>query len=59
MKSKGMAMFSKISIPLLFLTFFFAATQALNAATIEYDLTIGYKTVNYTGREVRAMAING
>ncbi|MDP3296359.1 MAG: multicopper oxidase domain-containing protein [Thermodesulfovibrionia bacterium] len=28
------------------------------AETVEYDLTIGYKTVNYTGRDVRAMAIN-
>ncbi len=29
------------------------------AGVREYDLTIGYQTVNYTGRDVQAMTING
>jgi len=29
------------------------------AEPVEYDLTVGYKTVNYTGKQRKAMAING
>lgn len=29
------------------------------AETVEYDLTIGYKWVNFTGKRIQAMAING
>jgi len=28
------------------------------AKVVEYDLTVGYKTVNYTGKDVRAMSLN-
>lgn len=53
-----MKIFLKISTIMLFLTLFLASASSLNAKIVEYDLTIGYKTVNYTGREVRAMTIN-
>ncbi len=49
----------KFFVSLLFLTFLFTITPVLNAGTGEYDLILGYKTVNYTGREIRAMVING
>ncbi len=29
------------------------------AGTVEYDLVVDYKTVNFTGKDVRAMTING
>lgn len=59
----GVALFKMANYPLissflLSLIFLFAAVPAVKAETVEYDLTIGYKTVNYTGREVRAMSIN-
>ena len=28
------------------------------AKVVEYDLTVGYKTVNYTGQDVKAMSLN-
>ncbi len=36
----------------------FSALPA-EAALVEYDLDIDYKSVNYSGRSIRAMAIGG
>jgi FtsP/CotA-like multicopper oxidase with cupredoxin domain len=33
--------------------------KQLDAKTVSYDLTIAYEHVNFTGKEVRAMTING
>ena|GEM_PF-5264294 len=48
-----------VRLPTIVLMFFLASASSLNAEIVEYDLTIGYTAVNYTGREVRAMTING
>ena len=45
-----------ISLALLILNGVVVSSSA--AEVVEYDLTIDYKTVNYTGRDVKAMAIN-
>jgi len=37
----------------------FVPGAMLSAATVEYDLTIAHQDVNFTGRAVQAMAING
>jgi FtsP/CotA-like multicopper oxidase with cupredoxin domain len=42
---------------ILLLTVILASFPA-KSKTIEYDLTIEYKTVNFTGKDVRGMAIN-
>ncbi|SEA66287.1 multicopper oxidase domain-containing protein [Pedobacter hartonius] len=47
---------------ILFFTFFVCSGQMLTNGkpkTVRYDLTIGHKMVNYTGKESMAMAING
>ena len=41
------------------LTILYLIPVASWAKTVEYDLTVGYKTVNFTGKERKAMAING
>lgn len=43
----------------LFILLLFLAFNEANAGTVEYHLTIGYKTFNYTGKDVNAIAING
>ena len=45
-----------INILLLILSIFIPTT--IVSKLVEYDLTIDYKTVNYTGKNKRAMAIN-
>lgn len=49
---------SIIIIAAIVLAFFFAAVQAY-AATVEYDLIIDEQKLNFTGKPVRAMTING
>jgi FtsP/CotA-like multicopper oxidase with cupredoxin domain len=44
---------------ILFFAFIVCRGQEIKPKTVRYDLTIGHKMVNYTGRESMAMAING
>ena len=53
MKNSGSGLLLIAAFFLLFL----ASSAA--AATVEYDLDIGYKSVDYTGRKVTAIAVNG
>ncbi len=48
----------KTVIAFFFLSLFIAAPFSVRARTVEYDLNIGYKTVNIAGKTVRAMAVN-
>ncbi len=43
----------------LFLLMVLFADRASEAKTVEYDLTVAYKDVNFTGKARKAMAING
>ena len=51
MIAKGRTFFSV----LLFMT----AANPASAGTVDYELVIDYRTVNFTGRDVQAMTING
>jgi len=46
-------------IKLSLFSFLFLLTASLYAKTVEYDLTIEYKKVNYSGKPGMAMTING
>lgn len=46
-------------IPLVIILISALPTRAAYAELKEFDLTIAYKTVNYTGKSVKAMSING
>ena len=41
------------------LFFFFLVNNLCYAKIVEYDLTIDYKIINFTGKEVSGMTING
>ena len=53
-----MMRFKIISITFLFLLLI-SPIISLQAATVEYELTIEQKEVNFTGKPVQAMTING
>ncbi len=60
MKKKLACMtFPVLSTLFLFVLVFTVPATEADAGTVEYRLTIGYKVFNYTGKDVRAMAING
>ena len=41
------------------LCLFFVAVTVVRAKTVEYDLTVGYLTVNFSGQPAQAIAFNG
>jgi FtsP/CotA-like multicopper oxidase with cupredoxin domain len=57
MKDKGFCI--KGMMAALALAIVFLLPSSSHARVVEYDLTVGYKTVNYTGKQRKAMAING
>lgn len=52
-------LFSLKSLPATLLFLVLLLPAAGRAVTVEYDLTVSYLTVNYSGKDVRAMAVNG
>jgi len=49
----------KRKVPLFFCLFLMICTGLVQAKVVEYELSVGYKEVNYTGKVWKAMAING
>lgn len=43
----------------LFLLVLLCVSRTLHAKTVEHDIDIDYKTVNFTGKDVQAMAVGG
>ncbi len=54
-----LSLFSLKSVPTALLFLALLPPSVGQTATVEYDLVISYSTVNYSGRDVEAMAING
>ncbi len=57
MRDKGFCIRGMMAALVLAIVFLLPASS--QARVVEYDLTVGYKMVNFTGKERKAMAING